>query len=525
MSPPSLQDASSVGRIPTALRVELLATVFVTGAAVLLIEVVGTRIVGPVFGVSLFVWSALLVVTLGSLAIGYYAGGALADRRPEPKVLGAVVLAAAGLLAFLGVITPWVLEWTVSFGPRAGPLLAASVLFAPSLVVLGMVGPIAVRLAAVDPRSAGHGVGTIYAVSTAGSLLGTLATAFVILPAFDTEQIVVGAATLLALLGGVLLSRHWSSAAVAAVLVPPILGWTAPEPSLPSGYTILDRAQSLYGRVEVIDQAKGNVRMLRADHSIIGAQFVPDRSSAFAFIHLLEAVRLLRPTAKNMLQLGLGIGSLPRTLQAFGVMADVVEIDPAVVRFARRYFAFEPTGDVFQEDARTFLRRTDRRYDVVVHDTFTGGTTPEHLLSLEVIQQIHELLRPGGVLVLNFAGFDRGPKAEASWAVARTVRAVFRNMRIFRDGGLEDRSDEAANLVFFGSDDTLDFTIAKDAVFENASCKSVMSAFGGWEVRGAVPDGPLITDARNPLARSQIPVAEDHFEAMNALLPLEVWLH
>lgn len=143
---------------------------------------------------------------------------------------------------------------------------------------------------------------------------------------------------------------------------------------------------------------------------------------------------------------------------------------------------------MFAEDARAFLRRTSRRYDVVVHDTFTGGTTPEHLLSVEVVQRIHQILEPGGVLALSFAWFDRGPKAKARWAVARTLRAVFRNVRVFRDGPPGRDPDEAANPVFLAS------------------------------------DGP-VTDARNPLARLRIPVAEDHFHAMNELLPAGVWLH
>jgi SAM-dependent methyltransferase len=506
-------------------RAGLLATVFVTGAAVLLIEVLGTRIIGPVFGVSLFVWSALLVVTLGSLATGYYAGGALADRMPEPRLLGWVVLCAGGLLAVLRLVTHPVLLLAEGFGPRGGPLLAAVALFAPCLLVLGMVGPVAVRLVAVDRSTAGKGVGTVYAVSTAGSLAGTLATVFIVLPAFDTEQIVLGAATALTLLGAALWLRHARSPAVGAALVLPLLAWLVPDAPVPPGFAVVDRAQSLYGLVEVIYQQRGNVRLLRADHSIIGAQFLSDRSPAFSFVHLLEAVRFLRPSAKDMLQLGLGIGSLPEALRPRGITTDVVEIDPAVVRFARRYFGFETKGDVFEEDARTFLRRTDRRYDVVVHDTFTGGTTPEHLLSLEVIRRIHGLLRPGGVLALNFAGYDRGPKAEASRAVARTVRAVFRHVRSFRDDPPADGVEDVGNLVFFASDEDLDFTLPPDAAFENASCRRVLRSFTRWEVLQDVPEGPTITDSRNPLARLQIPIAEDHFAAMNELLPVEVWLH
>jgi len=203
---------------------------------------------------------------------------------------------------------------------------------------------------------------------------------------------------------------------------------------------------------------------------------------------------------------------------------DVVEIDPAVVGFAQKYFDFSATGDVYIEDARAFLRRTDRRYDLIVHDTFTGGTTPEHLLSLEVLQRVHALLRPGGVLALNFVGYYESSQAEASFAVARTVRAVFRHVHAYRDSA-PDPTEPVGNILFFASDDALDFSIPAGAHFDNARDEGIQRAFTEWEVMRRVPPGPLITDARNPLAQLQLPIAQKHFAAMNELLPVEVWLN
>src|SRR6185369_5180702 len=128
--------------------------VFVTGAAALTIEILGTRIVGPSFGVSLFVWSALLAVTLGALATGYCIGGVVIDRVPSPRLLGLAVAVSGALLALVRASSHLVLRFAESLGPRAGALVSASVLFAPSLIALGMVGPIAVRLVTRDLRAA-----------------------------------------------------------------------------------------------------------------------------------------------------------------------------------------------------------------------------------------------------------------------------------------------------------------------------------------------------------------------------------
>lgn len=305
----------------------------------------------------------------------------------------------------------------------------------------------------------------------------------------------------------------------------PLISAGAPEHPLPIGFSILDRSQSIYGLVEVIEDRNRAVRFLRSDHSILGAQFQSDGSPAFAFVHVLEAVRFFRPQARDALQIGLGIGSLPRALSPYGVRFDAVEIDPAVTRFANKYFGFQPKGDVHEEDAQTFLRHTKRQYDLVIHDTFTGGTTPEHLLSLEVLQRIRAILRPSGVMVLNFIGYHSGAQAEASFAVARTIRAVFAHVRTFRDAPLSADPENPGNLLFFASDDALLFSIPVGTEFESESCEQIARAFQTWEVLTSVPGGPLITDAKNPLSRLQMGVTERHYWAMNELLPQEVWLH
>ena len=296
---------------------------------------------------------------------------------------------------------------------------------------------------------------------------------------------------MLVLVGSLLLSTRWRVKALAALLIPGLLA-LIPRPGLPPGIAVVAQSQSLYGLVEVIEDTNRGVRFLRADHSIIGAQGIIDRAPSFAFIYLLETVRFLRPGAKSLLEVGLGIGSLPMGLARYGIEADVVEIDPAVVRLAQSHFGFSTRGTIFVEDARTFLGRTNRRYDLIVHDTFTGGTTPEHLLSLEVVRRTHELLRSNGVLVLNFAGYSAGAQAEASWAVARTLGAVFANVRIFRDDAPVNPSVDPANLVYFASDGPLRFEIpADDAAFEDPWRREdppVVQRVGGDQSRA--PRGP-----------------------------------
>lgn len=504
---------------------ELFATILTTGAATMTIEILGTRVIAPVFGVNLFVWTALITVTLASLATGYFVGGLLVDRFPTLRLLSSLVLTAGALLSLVPLMSSSVLGVTEGLGPRGGPLVASLVLFAPALVTLGATGPAAVRLAISEVRRAGRIAGTVTALSTVGSVLGTLSVGFLLVPTVETRSILLATAALLVLVGAVPLAFRGKPTPLTALVLPLLTAATHSEPVLPEGIRITASSQSLYGLVQVIQDEKRGVRLLRADHSIIGAEFLRDGSGAFTFLHQLEALRFVRPRAKDVLQIGLGAGSVPSSLERYGLRVEAVEIDPTVVRFATEHFGTNLRGPIHIEDARLFLNRANQRYDLVLHDTFTGGTAPEHLLSLEVLRRIHAILRPGGVLALTFPSYERGPGAEALWAVARTIRAVFPHTRIFRDHQpTPNEADTPSNFTFFASDAPLTFDIPNDAQFENSRCEHAQRSMQAWELTEPVPDAAVITDERNPLARLQLPIANAHFQAMRELLPLEIWL-
>ena len=502
--------------------VQLHATVFASGAAVMAVEIVGTRTLAPVFGAGLFVWAALLSVTLCALALGYYWGGALIDRNPVPRSLGLVLACGAAVLALAVVCAPPLLLWGLDLGPRAGALLTALLLFGPCLTALGMVSPIAVRLATTQVERTGHRVGATYAVSTAGSLFGTLLIVFVLIPAVETTTLLLGTSGLLALIGAL-----WLGKSVGAVAtLPPIAAMLLVHSSvraLPPDLRILERVQSPFGLLEVFEDSTRGVRLLRADHSVIGGSLLDRDRGIFTYVHVLEALRFMRPQARDMLQIGLGTGALAMAMQRRGITTDVVEIDPDVERLARKHFYYVPPGRSTIADARLHLNVISRKYDLIVHDTFTGGVAPVHLLSLEVLQRLRDLLRPGGIAVVNFLGFSAGPHAESSHALANTMRAVFPHVRVFRDSPAE-ATPTLANMMFFGSDAAIDPRLPEQVTFESTTCEHALTRFAEWEVLQSSPPAPVVTDARNPLMRMQMPSAEEHFRAMQKLLPARAWL-
>ncbi|MEE9316339.1 MAG: fused MFS/spermidine synthase, partial [bacterium] len=160
----------------------LFLTLFITGAAVMGVELAGTRVVAPVYGSGLFVWASLITVALTCLAIGYWIGGKIADKKPKFSTFYLIILIGGILIAPVSQISSPILKLTANLGFRIGPLFSAYILFALPLVLLGMVSPYAIKLSTTELNVLGATAGKLYAISTMGSFFGTLLTGFILIP-------------------------------------------------------------------------------------------------------------------------------------------------------------------------------------------------------------------------------------------------------------------------------------------------------------------------------------------------------
>jgi spermidine synthase len=421
-------------------RVMLYGTVTITGAAVMILELLGTRIIGPFYGVSLYVWSSLIAVTLIALALGYYLGGLIADRFPAVR-LAHIILSSAVTTAVIPFLAGPILRATDSFGLRAGAFISALLLFTPPLAALAMVGPYVIKRATHDLSGVGTASGTVYAVSTIGSVAGTLLLGFYLLPLFGTRVILLSLSLLLTALA-VLVVRHeratdmrprsLASIAAAAIAIAALTtsGFAASRKPV-EGFTVRSEAESTYGWVRVVDDERRGLRLMLSDASVISAVDVKLDRSVLGYQHVLGLLPMFRPEAKHALLIGLGGGHVARDLKSQGLVTDTIEIDPAVADAAQRFFDFTPTGRFLVGDARYEIRRLDRRYDLIIHDCFTGGSEPTHLLSRELLGELRSLMNEQGVLALNYVGFTHGEGSDAVQAVYRTLKSLFPHLRVF----------------------------------------------------------------------------------------------
>ena len=387
----------------------LAALVFGAGTGSLATEIAASRLLAPYFGSSTIVWANLIGIVLAALAFGYWLGGRVADRRPEPRLLGLIVLGAALWVAMTPFVARPLLDAAVgslddaSTGAVIGSFFAVLLLFAPAVVLLGMVSPFAIRLAITDVESAGAVAGRFYALSTAGSLLGAFVPALIAIPLVGTQRSLIGTAALLALSAAFLLGRR---AVVLAVAIAALAA--LPPGAIRPDEGLLHEEDSLYQFIQVIERRDGH-RLLQlnegvAVHSVWRADTVLTGGVWDAFLALPP---LLDRPLRTVAILGNAGGTTARALGRFYPEAriDGVELDPAVSRAGREYFGMRdnPNLTVHDADARPFLRRTDVRYDLIIVDAYHQPYVPFYLATREFFRLVRDRLSPGGIVALNVA--------------------------------------------------------------------------------------------------------------------------
>lgn len=382
--------------------------VFLAGTGSLATEICASRQLAPYYGSSTIVWANLIGLVLAALAAGYWLGGRLADRHPSPVLLGKLVLGAAALVATLPFVTRPLLDVAaggldrISVGAAIGSFFATLLLYAPPVALLGTVAPFAIRLAVDDVASAGAVAGRLYALSTAGSLLGTFLPALVLIPLVGTQRTLLASAAVLGLSAALLLGPRWTL----AVVVPAALLALPPGAVKAAGGVIYER-ESRYQFVQV--RERDGVRRLYinegiAVHSLWRRDTVLTGGVWDTF---LAVPTLLERPPRRLAVLGNAGGTVARGFGVFypGVRIDGVEIDPAVTEAGRRYLGLgdNPRLRAVEADARPFLRRTSARYDLVYVDAYHQPYVPFYLATREFFRLVRERLAPGGLVALNVA--------------------------------------------------------------------------------------------------------------------------
>ena len=434
--------------------------VFICGAVVMIYEITGSRVLAPFIGTSTYIWTSLIGVILGALSLGYWIGGRTADRHPKKAVLASAILVAAGLIALTTLVKDAILTAIAAFpaGLELKAVIAAVILFAPASVALGFVTPYAVKLRIESLGEAGRTVGSLYALSTIGSIVGTFTAGFLLLPFLGTNRTLYLITSAL-FLATFLLIPFRPDRKNAAVLI--VLAFAIAANELTSyamfrsiGFEDVDTE---YSRVRVFRTTDPTTQrpieaMTFDPHSTQSAMFTDSDDLVFEYTKFYHLISVLKPEFQRSLMIGGAGYSFPKAyLAAYpNATLDVVEIDPKLTEIARRRFrlAEHPRLHIFHEDGRVFLnRRESKAYDVVMMDAFGSlFSVPYQLTTIEAVSEIHRVLSDDGVVVFNIGsaiGADASLFLQAEFA---TYQRVFPYVHLFKVR--PERSDrELQNLI------------------------------------------------------------------------------
>lgn len=424
--------------------------VIASGASVLAVEIVGTRVIAPFYGASLYLWSALISVTLAALSLGYAVGGRYADRGARLERFCSIIGIAGVWIALIPWLRIPVFAWAGSMGLRPAVLFVAFILFFPPLALLGMVSPYAIKLKAKSLDVVGRTAGNLYAVSTLASVAAAVVTGFFLIPNIGVTRLIflTGVLLITVALAGLTLRRRLAGAAALAVLA--VLVW---KPGLqaasgagadPDG-GLVAVVQSAYAEIRVAD-LNGDRYML-IDGTLHTGVNPETGGSVFPYVHVLDIPKWFFSSPGDMLLVGLGGGSVAKSYSRDGWEVDAVEIDPAVTRAAKEYFGFsDEDARVYEMDGRRFLLEQDRVWDVIVMDAFGSSSIPFHLVTEEAFGLAASRLRPGGILALNLHSI--GWRDEIVISMAATLGKHFEHVLVLPIAEPPDRLD---NIILLAS--------------------------------------------------------------------------
>lgn len=478
----------------------------------MILELAGSRLVAPYFGTSLIVWTALIGIIMTSLCLGNWLGGSIADKRPEAKLLGRILMFCAVIIAVTAFYSNWILNelQNLRLNLYVSSVYASLSIFAPSSLLLGMVSPFVARLAMQDVKSSGAVVGRLSALNSAGSILGTFMGGFVLISLFPSAVILMLVASIVALLSVLVYTGAWRKIISCIVFFAVIGGaFYADRNGLPFS-PVLEQIDTAYNHIslaESIDRRNGRrVRIMITDPDAAQSLMYLDNPSELVsdYTKFYDLAFRYKPDIKRVLMLGGGGYSVPKHVlsEYDGVSIDVVELDPGITETARKYFHLEDDErlTIYHEDARTFLNRAvyDKAepYDAIFMDTFNSATViPFQLATAEAGSRLRSLLKPDGVLIVNIIASVYGTKSGVFHGIYKAFGQSFSAMMIFPANAPEPKYAYALQNIMLVAGDFVPNAPVPGDKYEKLLKHQWLEPF--------VPDNavPAFTDAFAPVER------------------------
>ncbi|MBL0328749.1 MAG: fused MFS/spermidine synthase [Bacteroidetes bacterium] len=433
---------------------------FIEGGSVMAAELLGAKMLAPYFGSSLYVWASVLAITLGGLAVGYYAGGIVSYKSKNPLTLFYVLLAAAAFTVLMPFSSKMILWVVGSHSLIPSVIVSASCILFPPVFMMGMVSPLIIRAITVDVEQSGRAAGAIYAVSTVGGILATFTFGFYIIPNFGLTLPAILTGIVLGIIPLFVIIKQKQIAKAAGFFLLCVWAISIASQSFSSNIKRVYAEEGLLGQVAVLDYPHynkdtvldGYSRWLfvnRVSQTMYDslADETNGEEKYFTYVYRISDYVDSFPKASKSLLIGLGGGSVAKKLIEKGFDVDVCELDQRIADVAREYFYLSPKVNIKVDDGRHFIRNCKKKYDIIVLDMFKGEDPPNHVFTIESLTALKEMLNPDGIIFVNSLGYFEGSIGKSMRSVYKTFQAAGFNVKALTT----DPNPDQRNILFYAS--------------------------------------------------------------------------
>lgn len=485
--------------------------VFITGACVLIVEILAIRILAPYFGNTIFAVSSVISVVLAALSLGYYVGGKLSDTYPRETLFYGIIVVSGASIIFLHLVGALFLPtFGYSLSMVEGPMVSSLLLFFFQSFLLGMLSPFAIKLQTMRQESIGVGSasGVIFFWSTLGSIAGSLSAGFFLIPRLGINTIMIGVGFLLMCLGLIFLFKISIWYKILLVLLLTSFFFYLHRTISLSGPTIQNAVYSqdgLYQRIVIYDglYSGQGARFLMQDRNPSAAGFLTSDDLVFEYTKYYAAYKIFNPNIQNALMIGGGAYSVPKALleDAPNVQIDVAEIEPSLFDLARQYFSVPDDTRIHNvvEDGRRLLHDSPKKYDLIFSDAFSSVySTPSHLTTREFFSLAKSKLSANGVFVANVIGSLSKTPPSLLLSEIKTFKRVFDNSYFF--AVRSPHGTDLQNIIFIGYNGTEKIDVASSRVRGNSN--PIIAGLSQKEINIGQFDlslFPLLTDDFSPV--------------------------
>ncbi len=442
-------------------------TLFINSAAIMMVELLASRILAPYIGTSYIVWVSIIGIVMVSLSAGYIIGGKLADKsnnknKSNNNNIAIIYTMLSAYICFIimsgnnivGQIVSLKMPFTLTV------IIVNIVLFLVPNILFGMVSPIIYKGKLKDQENTGQKVGTLNAVSTIGSIVGTFLVGFVLLPLMGTKNVLLVIGILLVIVAIYNSNDFKNKLVMLNLLMLIILIITGAINNIHKETALVNiDIDSKYSRIMIKDyEVESKIyRDVRVDE--FGTQSIMEVSEPNKLIaeytKYYDLFEQYNPETKKVLFLGGGAYSYPKhyiSTKQNDSTIDVVEIDEKFTEVAKEYFELKENDrlKIYHEDARMYIEKNSKKYDAIFNDCFNSLTVPPQVLTVEFMKKIKISLNKNGVYIMNVIAPIEG-NTRILDTLINTIEKHFKRVDIYKVNK-DVNPKHYQNIILVGTD-------------------------------------------------------------------------